>query len=48
MFDTMSIPFAVLFGLAGLALAVLLGVVLYKGDAKKAAEKGAPLTLQEE
>jgi hypothetical protein len=48
MLETMGIPLAILFTLAGLALAVLLGIVLYKNDPKEARERGASLTLQEE
>ncbi len=44
----MSIPFAMLFGAAGLALAVLSGMVLYKSDAKKIREEGESLSLQKE
>ncbi len=48
MFEAMSIPFAMLFGVVGLALAVLSGMFLYKNDDKKIREKGESLTLQKE
>lgn len=46
MFDTMSIPFAMLFGAVGLALAVLSGMVLYKSNAKETREERESLSLQ--
>ena len=39
MFETMSIPVGIIFGLAGFALAVLLGMTLYKDKPSQAQPK---------
>jgi hypothetical protein len=47
MFETMSIPVGILFGLAGFALAVLLGLTLYKDKTGEAHHKNRGIGVQE-
>ena len=47
-FPTMSPIFGVLFALAGLALAVILGMVLYKDESRETASAGKSLKVREE
>jgi hypothetical protein len=47
MFETMSIPVGIIFGLAGFALAVLLGMTLYKDKPSEAQHKKPVVGAQE-
>ncbi|HEX5681482.1 MAG TPA: hypothetical protein VFX82_11675, partial [Desulfobacterales bacterium] len=47
MFETMSIPVGIIFGLAGFALAVLLGMTLYKDKPSDAQHKKPVVGAQE-
>ena len=47
MFESMSIPFGIIFGLAGIALAVLLGMTLYKDKPSEAQQKLPVVGVQE-
>jgi hypothetical protein len=47
-FSTMSPIFGVFFALAGLALAVILGMVVYKDERPEPASTKKPLEIQEE
>jgi hypothetical protein len=47
MFETMTIPVGIIFGLTGFALAVLLGMTLYKDTPSEAQRKKPVVGAQE-
>jgi len=47
MFESMSIPFGIIFGLVGFGLAVLLGMTLYKDTPSQAQHKKPVVGAQE-
>ena len=47
MFETISIPVGIIFGLTGFALAVLLGMTLYKDKPSQAQQKLQVVDAQE-